>query len=425
MVGSHLNVDKVAAWCGVIWLVSIMDVCYSWFFSWSVRYAIGSIFVFFATFLLSNVNGLVITKRRRVIFVFMLLLTLFMFFLKFQIIIAPIKYGPMLCVILWRKSTLIKMYIYFRNYIVFYAILSLFVELLVLSGVYQSLPHSIFKAQDYVQENQGTLNYFYGLFCIPIDRGILTFYRAMGPLREGGHFAIYLGYIYFADKFIYNKRNIWIILSGGLTLSPNFPIEVLITEGCFIVKERNYIKGLYTLMAILLFPLVAFFVMPQTIKDEMGRIVLERSLEKNLENAEEDGFFALIEGRTSSWASSTYESFQKKGLITRLKGYKFPEGLVMSDYRCLILIYGYIGFSLILMCIISVSIGFERNTFGAGLFLIALLVILHRAWMFEQLYFVVIMFLIATAKLVEKTSQCPSKEPSCFSTKRMRYLVTE
>lgn len=392
------KIDSIAALCGLIWFAFIIDACFTWFFSWTIRYFLSSFFVFFATSILSQNNGLNFSKKRILLFSSIAIWAAIIFFLKFWVVVAIFKFTPFMCIIFWRDSALQKMYVYLRKFILFYAILSVFVEVLVVTGAWRFLPHTTLPPQDYVQEELGLTNYFYGLFVIPAEDLSLSFYRACGPGREGGHFVFYLGFIYFADKALYNKRNIWILICGMLTLSPNFPVILLITEGYHAIKHKEFIKPIMVVLLFVVAMALAFVFAPENIKDEIVRVILERSLENNLMKVEDEGVWALIDGRAGPYGLQYYESFLRKGTFARLFGSELPDGYYTSDPRFLIMLYGYIGTFVICWCIITFSIKIEFNLFGFVLLSFAALIFIQRAWMFDQLYWETVMLLIIKEK---------------------------
>ncbi len=390
-------IDKTAALCGVVWLVSIMDTCYTWFFEWNTRYIIGSFFVFFATLQLSShAKGLSFSKKRRMLLFFVIAFFFFIIFIKGQYIIAPFKYLPFVCLIFWRESALMKMYEYFRNYIIFYAVLSIIVELLVLSGVWRFLPHIMLPPQDLVQEQLGYTNYFYGFFSIASDSSFFAFYRASGPLREGGHFALFLGFFYLADIAIRQKRNIWIIVSGVFTLSPNFLFAFIIAELYNQIHTRSLSSVLYTI-GILVIVFVLYSLFQKNIQEEIYRIIFERNLFDIYEDVGEMGIMAIIDGRATEDGLNVFSHFQRMDFMTQMSGMKIKEGFILSDYRFIIMLYGYIGMILIVSCILASSIGLAGNLFGFCMLLLAAIVFFHRAWMFDQMYFYSIMLLMENA----------------------------
>lgn len=387
------SVEIVAALCGIIWFVWIIDACFTWFFSWSVRYVIGSLFVLFATVQLKGKGRLVLTKQRRLCFLLILILILLQT-VNYRFI-ALLCYGPLALILLWDDQTLLRLYKYLKRFIVFYAIVSVFVEFLVLTDTWRLLPHIELPPQDIVQENLNTTNLFFGLFVIPQYGSEIFYYRAMGPLREGGHFSIFLGIIYFIERCVHHKGNIWIFAAGLLTLSPNFVFFFLIAEGYLALAERRIAKFMLQTVGIVMFITVAIWFSPNSIKDAIVQVVLERSLQENVGNMESGGFMALLEGRTDIGGEQMYEKFvNRAGSISKLKGLsKVDEDIVLSDFRLLIIHYGYLG--MMLFVIISYYIGqMSRKLFyGLCVSALGLYVMISRAWMFQQGYIWLMMVL--------------------------------
>lgn len=410
MISWSERVDKVAAMFAMIWLMLTIDACFTWFMPWPIRNFLGFISVLFGTVILISNTGVVFSRQRNVLLLSLFVLSLFIFLTKFDIFLLFI-YFPLMLVVCWRDSALRQMYVYFRIFVLFYAILSIFVEILVVTGFWPSLPCLyIFPAQDFVQENNGVVNYFYGLFCIPATDTSLSFYRACGPLREGGHFVFFLGFIYFTEMALRNKRNIWLIICGILTLSPNFILIFLLTESYLAIKQKRIMKPLLSIMGVLVVIVVLFVIAPQDIQDDIIGIFYERILEKSLQNVEGDGWMAILDGRTTEYSFKAYDQFLQSGLNTRLFGMKAFDGEdIMSDFRFLLMYVGFVGTTLIAWCTIAFSFINTRNLYTVSVFIIAFAIFMQRAWMFNQVYFWVIIYLITNENIndLQKKIPCP------------------
>lgn len=397
-----IKVDKAAALCGMIWFVFIIDACFTWFFPVIFRNAVGSFFVFYATVILFQNQGLRFSTTKVAIAISLILLMLWLIVSRigfYKIAYTFFEFAPFLCVIFWRDSALLKFYHYFRKFVIFYAVISLFVEILVLTHVWIHLPHLVFPPQDQVQENAGTINYFYGLFCIPTEDTSLTFYRACGPLREGGHFVFFIGFVYFMDRVLYRKINIPLIICGLLTLSPNIVAILLLTEGYIAVIDKNVIKPVLGLVASIGLVVALYIFSPQSIKDEITHVVLERSLEASLEGVDSEGFISILDGRVEMEGKMTYDEFLKAGIREKMLGVKdLDPSFIMSDFRWLFLYCGYVGSILFLLCTILIAFQKERSFFSFCILVLALLVSLQRVWMFLQPYIWTMMLLCTTAK---------------------------
>ena len=397
-----IRIEKIAALCGGIWFALIIDACYTWFLPWIFRYFLGTPIILYATLLLRQNGDLVLSKQRQSLFFLFSCIFVFQLITSGNLIKVPFLCCPMLCLVLWPRSVLLRFYDYLKKYIVFYAVVSIFAECLVLSGIYTKIPHIILPPYDNVQENYGTINRFYGFFVIPEPPIGLTFYRAMGPLREGGHFSVFLGFIYFVEKAVYDKRNLWITIAGFLTLSPNFLFFLLVTEVYVAITRKHIFRAIGSALCILIVVIGAFWFSPGFIRDEIVRIVLERSLQENMENVASEGFFALLDGRTNDTGMLMWEQFSRRGdFLSKLFGWgtsEIEEGFVLSDFRYLILRFGYLGVFLFLLFSIKVAFLYKRAYYGFCVLLFALFVFLTRAWMFGQLYIWSMMFLAVNVK---------------------------
>lgn len=390
------NTDKIAAISGMIWFVLTIDACFTWYLPVILRNLIGAIFVLLATTKLSGENGISLSKNRKTLFITVCMMMLFMV-LRFSVSKVLI-YVPLLCVIIWRQSALLKMYSYFRLFVLFYAIVSIVVEVLVITKLWVRLPTlTVFPPQNNVQEALGYNNYFYGFFSIPAVNKSLTFYRACGPLMEGGHFIFFIGFVYFTEMAIYGKRNLWLLICGILTLSPNCLIFFLITEMYCSFKQKKYLKSIIGIVCIPVVAIILLFLSPQFIKDEVNRIVLERSLENSIDNMESDGLMALLDGRAGGiYSLMMYQQFLKSSFFEKFFGYGATKDLSghMSDYRFLLMFCGYFGTFLIIVCTYCFSFVKKNRVFGFCLFLFAMALFVQRAWMFMQVYIWVMMLLI-------------------------------
>ena len=392
-MSSTQKVEKLAALCALIWFVFIIDACFTWFLSWHVRYAIGFPLVLYSTIVLKREQRLVLTKQRRIC-VLLLVLLIILQTIDYRYT-ALLCYGPLALILLWDEQVLLKLYNYIKRFIVFYAVVSIIVVVLVLTDTWSFLPHIELPPQDIVQENLNTTNHFFGLFVIPQYGYEMSFYRAMGPLREGGHFSIFLGFIYFIERCVGHRRNIWIIIAGLLTLSPNFVFFYITAEGYVALSRKKAIRFLLQTVGFVAVIVAAVWFSPDSIKEELVKIVLERSLQENVGNMDSNGFMALLEGRTDLGGELIYAKFVKRaGLITKLKGMSVVDGdFVLSDFRLLIILYGYIGMLLFLG--ISYVIGkMSQNIFyGICVFILGIFVMISRAWMLQQAYVWTMMFM--------------------------------
>lgn len=406
---SYTSSDRTAAICGMAWFVLIIDACFTWSIPDKVRLVVGFLFVLTGSVIQFQSRGFKLTNQ--VLWPVLSVLMLMLYFVCIKMhVYAVFKYLPLLLVSLWSPKVLMRMYSYFKKFVIFYAILSIVVEPLFMSGLWKSLPYlTIYPPQDFVQEAQGTNNYFYGLFCIPYNINTGLIYRACGPLREGGHWIFFLGFVYFVEKALYNKRNVWLIICGLLTLSPNFIVFFCGTEVYCFFKQKRF-KPLLGVVGFIVIMVLAYPLLPDFIKSEVSRIVLERTLENSLSNLNDEGYMAIFDGRAGFNSLSINYTFERSDIYTRLFGLDQFEA-VMSDYRWMLMYAGYIGTILVLWCTYCYSIGRQRNLFGIFLFLFAITIFSQRAWMFNQVYIWAMMLLVLNEKyLIDREARYVKKQ---------------
>ena len=390
--------ERIAALCGMIWFVCIMDACFTWMLPWTMRYIIGAPFVVYSTILLNQSHKLNVTKeKRQAIFLLILLVLLQTLDYRFNAILC---YGPLALILLWDEQTLLRLYFHFKRFIVFYAFISIFVEVLVMTDTWRYLPYIDLPPQDVVQENNNAVNHFFGLFVIPeYGTSFLSFYRAMGPLREGGHFAIFLGYVYFVEKCVFGRRHYLIILSGLLTISPNFVIFYLLSEGYVALSHKKVFKFATQIVVLVLSVVLVVLLLPAFLQEALLQVVLERSFIESSENIQSDGLMAIFTDRTDPGGEQMYERFVKRsGLIYKLKGISIEkDDFVLSDFRTLLIHYGYIGMILFVGITYYISRMCKNRFYGLCLFLTGVVVMMFRGWMLIQSYIWVMMMLASVA----------------------------
>ena len=399
MITKSERIDRIAALCGMIWFALIIDACYTWAIPDFYRYFVGTFFVFFATIILSNYHGLIVDNKRRKIAFFILVLCFYSVFVKFRLF-SILLFFPFLSFLFWRDTVLLKMYSYFKRFVLFYAVLSILIELLVITKLWIHIPCvAVLPPNNFVQESLGLVNYYYVFFIIPAVNTSLNFYRASGPLTEGGHFVFLVGFVYFVEKVVYDKRNLWLLISGFLTLSPNFVVFFALTEGYCSIKQRRFLKPILGGCCIIIGVVILFLLSPQFVKDEIQWIILERGLEENIGNVESDGVMAILDGRVDTNGIYEYDKFSKSNFMAKLIGFDEADGsMVLSDFRWMFLYFGYLGTFLFLLCTYLLSIGREHNLFGICIFFFVLMIFIQRAWILNQLYIWIILYLVVNAK---------------------------
>lgn len=354
------------------------------------------------TLLLLLNNALVITHSRLVIsiiiFIFIMYLTMPIFGHELSVVTA-IRFAPILCIIFFPIIILYRLFNYFHKIIVFFSVVSIIVFFLLFLNI--RLPHFVIPGFTVVMERAGDSYLVYGLVVSSTNTvnnvGGFTFARALGPFLEPGHFAIYLGFTLLAERYLFNTTNKYIVGAGLLTFSPAFLLIGLLIIIYSLVIERK----LKTLLSVILASfLMLTSISNNTIRDEVYNLTIGR----NFDDVEAEN---ILDNRTSSYVLSTYNSFKESpDYWVGLGIQELEETGILSDYRGFVFKFGVIGMTLLIAVLQSLFLLFDRRSFLL-FFPMVLLVLAHRAWMFEAQYiyiFLLVIGLIArNNKLVIKT----------------------
>ncbi len=154
-------------------------------------------------------------------------------------------------------------------------------------------------------------------------------------------------------------------------------------------------KPLLSILGIIVSAIVVFILSPQSLQDEVIRIVYERMLEASIENMQSEGAMALLDGRVEDYGVAAYNQFAKSGLYELMTGVQSFDGYnLMSDYRWMLMSRGYIGTSLVLWITYKFSCTKKIDLFGICVFLFALAIFVQRAWMYRHVYIWIMMLLV-------------------------------
>lgn len=300
---------------------------------------------------------------------------------------------PMLCILFWPKVLILKTYRIVRKVIIFFAIGSSIVSILILLGLGERLPHLVLPPREALHVRTGMVYYLYGLFIADCyaTRGVNC--RACGMLQEPGHFAIILGFIYIIERLCYNKNkfNFWIVLSGVLTFSSAFVLIAFFTEIHQLFEWKKLKKVLLTLPIIVIGLIAVYNHLPSDIKDEVEFLAYGRNLESVIEAYNDtSSLIGALDERANDDSIAEYENMSTLQYIVG-KGPMDEDGM-LSDYRGLIFMVGLIG--AIMTIIIYVFILHKtpiklKIALGFAFFL----VFIHRSWMFISPYIFFLAFL--------------------------------
>ncbi len=307
---------------------------------------------------------------------------------------------PLLFILFWPKELLTASYILIRKVVFFFAIGASIVSILSLAGLISKIPHFVVPPQEALHERLGYVYYVYGLFVTIQDPAQMLIYRACGMMKEPGHFAVILGFIYLIDRYQGRKINFWLVLCGILTFSSNFILIALFTELHNIFKMRNVKKVLkWILLAILVIYIIYLF-LPSDIQDQIYYLIYGRNLEKVMDIlASSSSINEALDERASDLPLAIYNKMSFTEMIVGIGG--FDTAYCLSDYRGMIMATGIIGLALsIFMYLILIRNAHRALAFS--LLMSFVLILMHRSWM---LYFPYIFFLSMLAVVTTSVRQ--------------------
>lgn len=206
----------------------------------------------------------------------------------------------------------------------------------------------------------------------------ITITRAVGWFQEPGHFAIYLSV---ALVFCLERQKRWqtIILSFALMLTFSTTAYILMVV-IFTVASGRYKNILWFSLIAVFCWLIYYFVPPVT--DLFNELFVEK-----LFGSSGAGFNAIetLEARTKGAAFGVWPDFDEYFLGIGL-GYFDYMGLVLSDYRRLIIGSGYLSFfalSLFFLYMLFVAIR-AKDRISINIVLLFFIAMTHRSWFFHQ-----------------------------------------
>lgn len=384
---------------GAFWLFLCLDPFILWLFPQSPIYFLALVLVAFSTLQFYSNKVLQISYYR--IFLALAILGLSLYLLLRSYTLGVIfQFIPFLLIVFWNNKALSGVYKYFRYVIMFFAALAIINSLLLLAGI--TLPYMLIPARSAAHNLSDISLRLHGL--VVTNYQMLkdvndSFVRACGPLQEGGHFGIILGFILLIDVFIGQRIN-WILLIAGLfTFSPAFIILLLLRFAYTILNSDRKLNKIAFVVLVFFLVLTSFFLFPDRLQKDISYSIYERNLERVIHSAEEQGLMQALSERTSLEGENLYKQFLKADALTTSFGIgKMDKDIVLSDFRYNIVRLGYVGFFLIII-LGALSVKSKKKSISFILSISFLLVLVHRAWMLESTYIFYLCF--CGASLVE------------------------
>ncbi|WP_099289778.1 MULTISPECIES: hypothetical protein [unclassified Butyricimonas] len=391
-------VSGFSSLAGFLWIFTAINPFYLWNPLENRLTTLVGVLVVIATLFLYNRRKLFFTSKR-----LLLAFSVFVFFayltwrLDDGILATAIRFFiffPLILLAFWRNELLYKVYSLFRNVIVFLAIGSCVIAICAVTGIIQYLPYYELEAQSNVHEMAGVTYRVYGCIVVTAKGGFLSSVipRACGPLQEPGHFAIILGFIFLIDRFARNSISKWIVICGMLTFSINFVILAGLGELYDMMVNKVGWRKLKIYLSFLLFCTIIFFSLDESLQAQLSFLLYERNLEQIVGSfISTNSLQGALDERINQTGAYYYEQFTHSSKVISGLG-KLDSEVVLSDYRGLILLLGYIGLILSVILAYTALLGAK---FRQGIFLICalFLVYLHRAWMMHQPYIYFLIFI--------------------------------
>ena len=389
-----------------IWFFKVLNSYLVWNFLAPVFHFLPALLVLWGTFLLSD--RLSSSRYNRILCLCTFLYYIWIVIARSESFASLIKistdYVPFLCIILWPTELQIKTYRTIRKVIIFFAIGSAILSVLILLGFHERIPHLVLPAREVLHERLGIYYHLYFFFIADVSPIMGVSSRACGMLQEPGHFAILLGIIYLIDRLSNQKLNNWIVICGLLTFSSTFFLIVLFTE----IHHLFSLKGVRTfslfMIAFIVFIFVLFHFLPTGIQDQIYYYAYGRNLEKVLEAYNEtSSLTGALDERASDYSIANYEKMSPMQYLFG-GGYR-DVGYALSDYRGMILDIGVWGMSLAIISYLCILI---KTPFKLKMALgfVFFLVIIHRSWMLYQPYIFIMAFMAVVAYRMSQENVC-------------------
>jgi hypothetical protein len=345
-----------------------------------------ALLILWGTFLLSD--KLSPSRYNRIFFLCITIYYIWMVISRSESFASVIKistdFVPFLCIILWPTEQLYKTYHTIRKVIVFFAIGSAILSVLILLGLHEWIPHLVLPAREALHERLGIFYHLYIFFVADVYPVMGVSPRACGMLQEPGHFSILLGFIYLIDRLSGLKINKGIIICGLMTFSSTFVLIVLFTEIHHLLSWKGVRKITLFMFVLLLIIIGLYFFLPTGLKDQLYHFAYGRNLEKVVEAFNEtSSLTGALDERANNFSIAYYEKMSTMQYF--LGGGTKNPGYALSDYRGMILNIGFLGMILAIISYLSIFINTPFKL-KIALALTFFLVLIHRSWMLFQPY---------------------------------------
>jgi hypothetical protein len=390
---------NMIVYIGCFWLFVVLNSFFIWNPFENVIRALAAIAVFISTIIFSELKKIKIYKHKWQFFVVIFIYYLYLTIIKDVNFAAKIArasaFIPMLLMIFWPDSYLCDIYKLFRKIIIFFAIGSIIIAILSVSGLLSHIPYYVLDAQSALHER---LNIVYRVyFCIVTiyDGNFSLIPRACGMLQEPGHFSIILGFVYLTDRLLNNKGNIWIVICGVLTFSFNFIIIACLGEIYNMIYNPKFIKTIKWVLGFMTIAIISFFLLPNDLRETIIYLVYGRNMEFIVDSLMSSGSLeAALDERINQTGAAYYDTFMRSQNIwfgTEIN----DDAIVLSDYRGMIFNLGIVGLAI---SIYSALMSSKGSLWKIRIPIICTLglIFLHRSWMMFAPYWYFLSYMAST-----------------------------
>lgn len=389
-----MKLEIFASYSLVFWLLVIMNGFWGWILPQILLQIVAFLMVIAVTFLMNIKNDLYFSKNRIPFIIFYAfyityaVLHVMMFGKYTTIIIRILSLYPLILIMFWNDRVLSNSYIIFRKIFLLFSIGAICLTILSLTGLVDYFPYleiSDTGKDFYVNKGTAFRVYGFGNMSVNVKTGMYTgmLPRALGPFHEGGHFAIYLGFIITIDRMLGKKLNPLFFICGILTFSMAFVICFLISEALdYIINRKKKLFKYALSIAIIVF---VFLLLPDRPKEMIKFMLYERNFSEVVSSISESGKISnALNERVNSVAIQSFDNFlHSKDLL--FGSDKLSGNEVMSDFRGVLVNRGICGLLLMTIMLSSLLI-MSQKRYCVFIACILFFVFFHRAWMYYSCY---------------------------------------
>ena len=378
-----MRIEKICALNLTLVIFMLMNPYVRWIIPAGIENIILFATTTFCTFMLSNHVKIVPFREKNKVFIAIALLIYIIYFILSPI--HGIRIGPLiwvlcfLIILSYKDFIVFKSYLYLKKLFVWISIFALIFW--VLNAIKFPLPYYTYTP-DFRYSSLDNYH-IYGL-AISLYRGSSTvgalgLERIVGVFAEPGHFGIYIGLILAIERFNLSKKdNLLLLITGVLTFSTAFYgilglgfLYNFLSDKFFLKKMRK------PFIAILLLLGLVFLFKGNALREvTYGRVIKNNSGNKT-------GIIELVEQRSNESNKELFSSFVKSPNVLFGMGYFIDHTKFQTtNWRGIFFRFGILGFTIIILVIISIVKEAHKFKYGLLLLSIAILILSHRSYLY-------------------------------------------